>query len=162
MALFANLVESSPGRSRERSGYPVPLSLAVHASLVTAVVLVPLLSAGEVPDPAASARAFFVEPVVPPPAPPPPPPRANGPARRGSTAPRATPATFVAPVQIPDVIAPGDVELPGAPDGVPGVDGGVFSDSTGPPDGIVTGLPSAPSPPAAPVRIGDTSSPRRR
>jgi periplasmic protein TonB len=133
-------------------------SLAVHAVLLSIVLLVPLLS-DEIP-PAADrgVRAFFVTPtdVVAPPPPPPPPPVSA--ARRLTRAPAvaraAEPARFVAPVEIPDRVVPEASLDFGVEGGVAGgVEGGVPGGVIG---GIVGGLPrEAPAAPPTPVvRIG--------
>src|SRR5262245_51905111 len=83
------------------------VSVPLHASLLCGVIVVPLLMSEVFPSPTAATRAFFVEPIqAPPPPPPPPAPRA---ATSPPTAPRPRPsetATFTAPVETPDQIAP--------------------------------------------------------
>lgn len=152
--LFEDLVESNAVRSHTSQGYTLPISLTLHALALIAIVIVPLMSQAELPEPAAAVKAFFVEPAAAPPPPPPPPP----PAPRAASAPRpvqpATPADakFVAPVAVPDEVKPEaglDVGVPGGVAG--GVEGGVPGGVVG---GVVGGLPDAPPPPVQAVRVG--------
>jgi periplasmic protein TonB len=152
--LFEDLVESNAARSHTSQGYTLPISLTLHAIALVAIVVVPLLTQAELPEPAAAVNAFFVEPAAAPPPPPPPPP----PAPRAASAPRAvqpvTPADakFTAPVDVPDQIKPEaglDVGVPGGVAG--GVEGGVPGGVVG---GVVGGLPEAPPPPVQAVRVG--------
>jgi protein TonB len=144
---IATLDEALPRRNRSLTA---PLSIAVHLVVLGALVLVPVLSSSDLPEPATGVRAFLVEPpsVAAPPPPPPPAPAAA--ATRPAPQPSAAPS-FVAPVETPDGIAPeADSDLGiegGAPGGVEGgVEGGVVG-------GIIGGLPSAPAP-TAPLRVG--------
>ena len=164
---FSSLVLTEPhslarGRSVTAMG-----SLAVHAVLLAAVLLVPLLS-DEIPPAADRAvRAFFATPVeaVPPPPPPPPPP-ATAAVSRAPRAPSMArpvdPGRFTAPIEIPDRVEPEASLDFGVEGGVPGgVEGGVPGGVVG---GIVGGLPrevvAAPPPPV--VRIGGkVVAPRR-
>jgi protein TonB len=149
---------------RKRRGVAVPVSAGLHAGAAVAFVLVPLLLAGALPQPAGDIRAFFAEPLSAPAPPPPPPP----PAARAAVAPPLAPKAptvasgFVAPIEVPREIRPEQgLDLGGAEGGVPGgVEGGVPGGVVG---GIVGGLPDAPPPPAAtPVRVGgDVREPRK-
>ena len=72
---FDTLLESKAG-GRTKRKLTLPVSIAIHLVVLTAVVVVPLLSFGDLPDPVMSSaiRAYLVE-AAPPPPPPPPPPR---------------------------------------------------------------------------------------
>jgi protein TonB len=148
--LFEALVVTRPNREQRRGRtLTLPLSIAAHAAVFTAVVVIPALTSEGLPDPNGSAvRAFFTEPVTPPPPPPPP---ARAPAARVEPKRPVTPATaFTSPVETPDQVVPeaaGELGFDSGPDGVEGgVPGGVVG-------GIVGGLPDAPAPPQ-PVHVG--------
>jgi protein TonB len=149
-AMFEALVVTRPSRThRRRRTLTLPISIAAHAVVFSAVVMIPVLTSDGLPDPTGSAvRAFFAEPVTPPPPPPPP---AKAPTARIEPKPAVNPATpFTSPVETPDQVVPetaGELGLEGGADGVEGgVPGGVVG-------GIVGGLPDAPAPPQ-PVRVG--------
>lgn len=153
--LFEDLVDSDVVKHRTAQSYTLPVSIALHAVGLVLVVIVPLLTSAELPEPAAAVKAFFVEPQAAPPPPPPPPP----PAPRAAQAPKVvqqappTPDKFTAPVETPDQIKPeAGLDL-GIEGGVPGgVEGGVPGGVVG---GVVGGLPDAPPPPpVAAVRVG--------
>jgi protein TonB len=105
-----------------------PLSLAVHAAIVSALVILPLLGRGDLPRFEVKAAAFLT---VPPPPSPPPPPRKTAGARAGRIKPvliqaAAEAGKLIAPVQIPDEIAEEPLRDAGADGGVDGgVDGGI-------------------------------------
>lgn len=147
--LFEDLVDSDVVRHRTAQSYTLPVSIALHALALVTVVVVPLLTSAELPEPAAAVKAFFVDPQAAPPPPPPPPPPAPK-----AAAPRAVPVEppsdkFIAPVETPDQIRPesSDVGVEGVPGGVEGgVPGGVVG-------GVVGGLPDAP-PQVQAVRVG--------
>jgi periplasmic protein TonB len=170
------LLSSSPSSSTERGRHrrlTLPISIAFHAVVLAAVVIVPLLTWDELPEPANGAvKAFFVEHAPPPPPPPPPPPAAP---RAATTAPRVeapkidTPKPeFTAPIDVPKEIRPESGSGPatvgevtgGDPEGVEGgveggVKGGVVGGVKG---GVEGGVPEAPpsTEPEAPkpVRVG--------
>jgi periplasmic protein TonB len=151
--LFEDLVDSDVAIHKGRKGYTLPVSLAVHAIVLVGVVVVPLLSSGELPEPTTAVKAFFVEPSAPPPPPPPPPPPApRAPDRpRPVNTPAPTTPTFTAPVDVPEEIKQDEGIDLGVEGGVPGgVEGGVAGGVVG---GVVGGLPDAPPPPEA-VRVG--------
>jgi len=155
---FHNLVLSEPRSLWRGRSTTLMVSLALHSALLFAIIIVPLVFYDFLPAPGEVTRAFFVAPpdVAPPPPPPPPPPPAGVRAvTRTPVAPRLVePDAFVAPIEVPDVIAPEmTIDIGGAEGGVPGgVEGGVPGGVVG---GIVGGLPSdAPPPPARVVRIG--------
>jgi protein TonB len=148
--LFEGLVVTRPNREETRGRkLTLPLSIAAHVVVFSAVVVIPVLTSEGLPDPTGSAvHAFFTEPVT---APPPPPPPARAPSVRVAPRPPVTPATaFTSPVETPDQVVPetaGELGFDSGPDGVEGgVPGGVVG-------GIVGGLPDAPPPPQ-PVRVG--------
>jgi len=127
--------------------------VAAHAIAIAAVIIVPLLTSEELPEPTAVVRAFFVEPAAPPPPPPPPPPP-----KQAQAAPQVQPKpmlqetqTFTAPLEVPDEIAPEDALELGLDGGVPGgVEGGVPGGVVG---GVVGGLPD-PTQALQAVRVG--------
>jgi protein TonB len=156
---FHSLVVTEQPRSAGRKSATLGISVAVHALLAAAVIVVPLFFYDGLPAVGDHAlRAFFVAPpdVAPPPPPPPPPPAAA--LRRPVVAPEPIkpiePAAFTAPIDVPDRIVeePSGIDL-GVEGGVPGgVEGGVPGGVVG---GIVGGLPQeAPPPPPRTVRIG--------
>ncbi|PYQ22907.1 MAG: hypothetical protein DMF81_10510 [Acidobacteria bacterium] len=148
-----------PSGSRTKS-WLWPASLLIHAGLLVAVVVVPLLMSEPLPVPTREARAFFVGPamVAPPPPPPAAPPAAARPsAPRPTVPPSPSPAAaFTAPIDVPDPVVLADPLEPGpAGDGAPaGEPGGVAGGVAG---GIVGGVLAArtePPPPVVPVRVG--------
>jgi len=149
-----NSVALAEGRRR----LTLPVSIAVHAVGVAAIVVIPLLLSQGMPEPAGGVRAFLVEPDVaaPPPPPPPPAPRSSAAAKVAPQAPAPDAGKFVAPVEVPTEIRPeSDLGLAGGiQGGVPGgVEGGVPGGVVG---GIVGGLPDTPPPAPAvkPIRVG--------
>jgi len=151
--LFEDLIESDVVAHKTKQGYTLPVSIAIHAIVLLAVVVVPLLTSEELPEPTSVVKAFFVEPAAPPPPPPPPPP----PAPRAQTQPKpmATPVPTEnkcqAPIETPEEVKPEEGIDLGVEGGVPGgVEGGVPGGVVG---GVVGGLPDAPPPPQA-VRVG--------
>jgi protein TonB len=161
----------------------LPVSIAVHVVVLAAVVVVPLMSWGELPEPDQGAvRAFFVESAPAPPPPPPPPappkaamkPRVERPQMKVQT-PTEVPK-FTAPVEVPPKIEDPGVDLGGSDLGVAGgeaggVAGGVVGGVQGGVEGGVVGgvlggvpepqaLPPPPPPttqpaaPKGPVRVG--------
>jgi len=151
--LFEDLIESDVVAHRTNQSKVLPISLALHAIALVLVVVVPMLTSGELPEPNGAVKAFFVEPAAAPPPPPPPPP----PAPRAPTAPKTPPRPveetpkFTAPVEVPEQVKPdAGIDL-GVQGGVPGgVEGGVPGGVVG---GVVGGLPDAP-PPVQAVRVG--------
>jgi protein TonB len=152
---IATLEDALP---RRRRSLTAPLSIAVHLLGLSALVLVPVFTADELPAPATGVRAFLVEPPSIAAPPPPPPPPAAAAVKRTAPVP-VTPARFTAPVAVPDAIAPEEGLDLGVEGGVPGgVEGGVEGGVVG---GIIGGLPTAP-PPIEPVRVGgQISEPRK-
>lgn len=154
--VFRTLAAAGEPRSRRGGSWTRAVSLAVHGVLIGSMVVLPIVLDDVLPDPDRTVRAFFVSPTGIAPPPPPPPPPAAG-ARKVANAPAvprpAEPPRFVAPVEVPDVIAPEagiDLGVAGGVEG--GVEGGVPGGVLG---GIVGGLP-AEAPPVEPtyVRIG--------
>jgi len=133
-----------------------PVSIAMHAAVLAAFILGPLLGDLKLPDPALGARAFFAEPGILAPPPPPPPPAA---APRAAVRPRTPPPVasanaFVAPVEVPDQIARPSISV-GEGGVAGGVEGGVDGGVAG---GIVGGLPAQIAPLEKPrpqaIRVG--------
>ena len=151
--LFEDLIESDVVKHKTKQSYTLPVSIAIHAIVLLFVVVVPLLTSQDLPEPTSVVKAFFVEPAAPPPPPPPPPPpapKAPTPTKVQPTPP-PTENKFQAPVETPETVKPeAGLDL-GVEGGVPGgVEGGVPGGVVG---GVVGGLPEAPPPPQA-VRVG--------
>jgi protein TonB len=151
--LFEDLIDSDVVKHGTRQGKVLPVSIALHIVIVTLIIVVPILTSQELPDPTSVVRAFFVEPSAPPPPPPPPPPPTARPtvvARVQSTTPVNSTA-FTAPVDIPDEVRPEENVDLGVDGGVQGgVEGGVAGGVVG---GVVGGLGAAPAAIPA-VRVG--------
>jgi protein TonB len=147
--LFKDLVESDVKGHRPKRSLFFTISVALHVIGLLAVVIVPLLQAQELPEPAAAVKAFFVEPAAAPPPPPPPPPPAPKVVQQHAPQP-VQEQKFVAPVEVPQEIKPSSgIDLGGGEAG--GVEGGVAGGVAG---GIVGGLPAEPPPPVQAVRVG--------
>ena len=142
--------------TRRRRG-PVGAAAAIlgHVALAGAVIAVPLLTDGALPEVSRAVPVFFATPLEL--APPPPPPAA--PPARARTAPEARApespqARFVAPIETPaEIHADLGIDL-GVEGGLGGgVEGGVPGGIVG---GVIGGLPDAPppAPPLEPVRVG--------
>jgi len=126
----------------------VPVSIALHVLAVGGLVIIPVLTATELPEPTAVVHAFFVEPAATIPPPPPPAPAVRSAARKPEVRPD-TQAGLVAPIDIPTTVPERGLDL-GVDGGMPGgVEGGVEGGVVG---GVVGGLPAAP--PITPVRVG--------
>ncbi len=154
LLLETRAVSAPPREGARRRSQFLPASLAIHAALILAVALLPLLLSQELPPPTAAAvRGFFVDPVSAPPPPPPPPPPAPKSAVPQARPQPVTPQNpgFTAPVEAPTEVKPEEGIDLGVPGGVPGgVEGGVPGGVVG---GVVGGLPDAPPPPKA-IRVG--------
>ena len=140
-----------------------PLSVAVHAAIVSALVILPLLGRGDLPRFEVKTHAFLAVPA--PPSPPPPPSRKAAGARAGRIkAVRIKTAVdsgkLIAPVRIPDEITEEPIPDAGFEGGIEGgVDGGIPGGALdavlGPVLNVVLG------PVEAPVRaIGDVKPPK--
>jgi periplasmic protein TonB len=149
--LFADLVESDTAGHRPKRGMVFWISVGLHAAALLAVVIVPLLQAQELPEPAAAVKAFFVEPAAAPPPPPPPPPPAPKVVQQKAPEPVQAEQKFVAPVEVPQEIKPSGIDLGAEGGAAGGVEGGVAGGVAG---GIVGGLPAEPPPPVQAVRVG--------
>ena len=148
--LFADLVESDGKGHRPKRSLFFTISVALHVIGLLAIVIVPLLQAQELPEPAAAVKAFFVEPAAAPPPPPPPPPPAPKVVQQKAPTP-VQEQKFVAPVEVPQEIKPSaGIDL-GGEGAAGGVEGGVAGGVAG---GIVGGLPAEPPPPVQAVRVG--------
>ena len=102
-------VVSAPRRSTSGTARLLwPASVLVHAALLVALVVVPLLRSEALPTPVRETRAFFVAPGSP--AMPPPPP----PASRAAAAPRSTSRPGARPAPAPRFNTPADVPEPAA------------------------------------------------
>jgi protein TonB len=142
--------------ARRRRGPVGALASTVgHLALIAAVIAVPLLMDGPLPEPAGGVQAFFASPMelAPPPPPPPPPSPAARPAAKTQAPPVERTDGFVAPIEAPAEILPEAGIDFGVEGGVAGgVEGGVPGGVVG---GVVGGLPEAPpAPPLQPVRVG--------
>jgi len=158
--MFDLIVEGQTGRPLRKTTIGSRIvSIVVHAAIVTAVFVAPILRVTHVVPPVPNVLAFAASVPAPPPPPPPPPapaPAAPRPAVKPASTEPAEPVNLnAAPVRAPSEIAPETASV--ADKGVlGGVEGGVAGGVAG---GIVGGLPSAvapPPPPArrAPARIG--------
>ncbi len=148
--LFEDLIDSDRVAHRTQQSKTLPVSLALHTIAAALIVIVPLLSADQLPDPASAVKAFFVEPMAAPAPPPPPPPPAPRPANAPRPIPKPTVTNqFTAPVEVPEEITP-EESIDMGVEGGAGVEGGVPGGVVG---GIVGGLPDAPAPVQA-VRVG--------
>ena len=155
---FTSLVLEPAESLAGKRSLTLMVSLLLHTTLFSALVLVPILFSDVLPVPSDAVRAFFVTPpVAAPPPPPPPAPAAGARIARAPAAPRPEPTTtaFLAPIEIPNQIKIEEpsLDLSGVQGGVPGgVEGGIPGGVVG---GIVGGLPTeAPPPPVKVVRIG--------
>jgi len=151
--LFEDLIESDVVKHKTKQSYTLPVSIAVHAVVLLLVIVVPLLTSQDLPEPTSVVKAFFVEPAAPPPPPPPPPPPAPKAPTQVKPLPTPPPTEnkFQAPVETPEQVKPEQGIDLGVEGGVPGgVEGGVPGGVVG---GVVGGLPEAPPPPQA-VRVG--------
>ena len=148
---FDSLVLTEPRSHKKGRGATLAVSIVLHAILIAAVVVVPLVFYDSLPAPDEAIRAFFVSPVVA--APPPPPAAGFRPAPRTPVAPHPEePAKFVAPLETPTQLKPEEGIALGVEGGVPGgVEGGVPGGVVG---GIVGGLPQEAPPPPKAVRVG--------
>jgi periplasmic protein TonB len=152
-ARFVFLDAAAAPRTRARWTTLV-VSLVTHSLLIGTIIAIPLLSEEPLPTSAAGIKAFFAVPAdMTPPPPPPPPPAVVAAAPRVAVAtPLPHESTFVAPIEVPNVIpveetAP-DLGVEGGMAG--GVEGGIAGGVVG---GVIGGL-SAATPPPAIVRIG--------
>jgi len=147
--LFEDLVESDKVAHRTHQARTWPVSVALHTVFALAIIIVPLLKSGLLPEPA-MVKAFFVEPMAAPaPPPPPPPPKPKATRAPEMVAPDLMDDTFVAPV-VEELLIDEGLDLGGGMEG--GVAGGVPGGVIG---GIVGGLPDAPPPPPQrAIRVG--------
>src|SRR5258708_31127207 len=74
--LFEDLIESDVVAHKTSQSKTLPVSLTLHAIVLLIIIIVPILSPSELPEPPAAVKASFVDPVSPPAPPPPPPPPA--------------------------------------------------------------------------------------
>jgi protein TonB len=146
--LFADILEP-PKTSSSKRRLVLTISLAIHVVGLLAVIIVPLLQAQPLPEPADAIKAFFVEPAPAPPPPPPPPPPAKAPPPKAVVQAPSQEVKFEVPKEIPQEIKPSS----GSGGSGGGVEGGVEGGVAG---GIVGGLPAEPPPPPVvqAVRVG--------
>ncbi len=161
--LFEDLLDSDKVAHRTAKSKTLPVSLALHVLAAALIVVLPILAADTMPEPASAVKAFFVEPMSAPAPPPPPPPPAPAQQVVHKIQPKPVPqeSKFVAPVDIPQQIKPEESLDLGVQGGVSGgVEGGVPGGVVG---GIVGGLPDTPPTPAVkPVRVGgDVREPKK-
>ncbi len=120
--LFEDLIESDVVKHKTKQSYTLPVSIAIHAIVLLFVVVVPLLTSQDLPEPTSVVKAFFVEPAAPPPPPPPPPPpapKAPTPTKVQPTPP-PTENKFQAPIETPEQVKPEAGLYLGVEGGVPG------------------------------------------
>jgi len=142
-------------RGSIRKAIALPIALVVHVSLVAAIIIIPLLNTGELPQ--IEIYSAFLAPPPPVPPPPPPPPKKRKPSgkrtriRPVQTKTAVTPGKLVAPVEIPEDIAEEELSEIGVEGGVVGgVEGGVVGGVLG---GVVGGVLGG--------VVGDSESPVR-
>ena len=149
--LFEDLIDSGKEKHGTQQSKVMPISLLLHSVIAATIIVVPLLAADQLPDPASAVKAFFVEPMAAPaPPPPPPPPAPHQQAPKVIQKP-VVEQKFTAPVEVPQEIKPEESIDMGVEGGAGGVEGGVPGGVVG---GIVGGLPDAPPPPVQAVRVG--------
>ena len=150
--LFEDLVDSDVRGHKTKQSRILPISLALHAIALILLVVVPIFSKEQLPEPTSVVKAFFVEPAAaPPPPPPPPPPAPKAPVVQQKPVPTEVPK-FVAPVETPTEVKPEASMDLGVEGGVAGgVEGGVAGGVVG---GVVGGLPEAPAQVTEPIRVG--------
>src|SRR4029453_1775628 len=134
------------------------VSTVLHAGLLVAVVVAPLLRSENLPVPASGVKVFFADPLSLPP--PPPPPASVAPIRPlAKPIPPSEPARLTAPVDIPAGVVPEAAADLGAASGDSGgVEGGVPGGVVG---GVVEALPEAKAPPPIVHVGGSVREPRR-
>ncbi|HUG55369.1 MAG TPA: energy transducer TonB [Vicinamibacteria bacterium] len=165
-SFFDSLLDTGKGAARSKRKLTLPVSIAIHLVVIVAVLVVPLMSFNDLPEPVMNGaiRAYLVNAAPPPPPPPPPPPAAAAP--RPVTKPRVEQPrpvvqepSFTAPVethkevpeeQVVDSGVSGAGEPGGEPGGVPGgvaggTEGGVIGGTLegvpgGTPGGVVGGV----------------------
>lgn len=161
---FEQLTLSSAADRKRRAGF-LPLSIAVHACAVGAVLVVPVLTSTDMPNPALASEILAAPATL---VPPPPPPRGippRSPGRRPQPAPSPIGGSaLTVPTSWSDTLLPegslgNSMDIPECEGCVPwGVEGGVPTRSPVPPD-------PAPSPPvvrpggkiALPVKLRDVA-----
>jgi TonB family protein len=100
--LFEDLLESDVVAHKGRKGYTLPVSIVAHLVAIFGIVIVPLLTSEEMPEPTTAVKAFFAEPPAPPP---PPPPAPMVPQRVGGMIRPPTKIVDVPPIYPPMAIA---------------------------------------------------------
>jgi len=165
--VFDQALLTNPALGRKRTPIDWMISLAIHAGIVAAVVIIPLFFTQAI-NPHQLELTYLIAPPLPAaPAPPPPPAAAIAPRPKPKTVTTPVVAKLTMPIAIPKEIAkPSETEVAeaapditgGVPGGVPGgVQGGVLGGVLG---GIVGGTPGGaglaapPPPPPAPVPAG--------
>jgi periplasmic protein TonB len=177
---FEQLLDSSPQKGpKAKRRMTLPVSIAIHVVVLAAVVIIPMMSFGELPEPDQGAvRAFFVEsaPAPPPPPPPPAPPKAAAVPRVEKPKVKVETPTevpkFTAPIETPPKIEDPGVDV-GSDMGVAGgevggveggTEGGVQGGTIG---GVVGGViggvpePEATPPPPPPTQAPAPKGPVR-
>jgi protein TonB len=138
--MFGDVVDPSI-KMGNKMWYTVPLTMLIQASVVAALVIVPLMATGFMPTPP-SMMAFVAAPP-----PPPPPPMDVSP--------------DAAPLEAPKEIK-AETGLEAGFERASGVEGGIIGGVAG---GITGGIPEPPPPPpppAAPVRVGGNIKPPQK
>ena len=132
----------------DRTIAPQVVSMAVHGTILSAAILLPLLLASEKLPVVPTMMAFVASPVEPPPPPPPAPPKAAARAPEAKVMARPEANAAAAPILAPTEITPEPMLRGDETFGVEGgVEGGLEGGTIG---GIVGGLVDAPPPPAPP------------
>jgi protein TonB len=142
--MFGDIVDPSI-KLGSKQGYSVGVTILIEASVIAAMVIIPLMAFEALPTPPSMMAFVAAPPPTPPPPPPPPPPKP------AEVKPVEVVNPNAAPTEPPKEIKaePVDTNFERA-----GVEGGVPGGVVG---GVVGGLPEAPPPPpppTQPVRVG--------
>ena len=149
------LFDTSVLPRRRQRAITLPVSIALHAAVVSAALIVPMLGDSALPEVAASARVFFSEPPAITAAPPPL--ARTGPVRPvvKTKVPPVPTNGMVAPPTVPDFLPTEDPAF-GNSVGGPTTDGVEFGAPWGtPPGAIIVGLPVVPETVTKPVRMSE-------
>jgi len=142
--MFGDVVDPSI-KMGNKMWYTVPLTMLLQATVVAAMIIVPLMATGMMPTPP-SMMAFVAAP---------PPPEAKAPPPPMDVSPDA------APLEAPKEIK-AETGLEAGFERASGVEGGIIGGVAG---GITGGIPEPPPPPpppAAPVRVGGNIKPPQK
>jgi protein TonB len=155
--LFENLVESGLTASGTRRLGALPMSLAIHALLVTGAAVGPLLLAtGPMPGPARALRQIIC--VAPSLLPAPPPPSRDEPAPRPGVRQATGPPASLPRLDAGEPVTGVETTLSGPPEGVPSTESSETGMTIGEPGDPPAGASWAPR---TPLRVGQVREPRK-